>query len=113
MGDVDAPRPKLARQALRQPADGKLARRKGPEAGRAAHRGRRARDDQGRRVRGRGHRLEQGGERRLREVEEAEAEGGLLETALGEKIGEHSTVKPTRCRSGRPRAPPRTLPERA
>lgn len=73
VGDVHAPRPKLPRQALRQAPDGKLARRKGPEAGRAAHRGRRARDDQGRRVRGRGHGFEQGGEGRLREVEEAEA----------------------------------------
>lgn len=76
--DVDAARAELPGQRLRDGPRGELARGKVGELCAAPDRGRRTRDDQGRRVRGRVDRLEKQGEGVLGEVEKAMAVRGIV-----------------------------------
>lgn len=75
---VDASRAELPRQRLRDRPRGELARGEVGELCAAPYGGRRARDDQGRRVRRRVDRLEKQGECALGEEEETVAVRGIM-----------------------------------
>lgn len=103
MRDVDAAGAKLPRQRLRDGPRGELARGEVGEFCAAPYRGRRTRDDQGRRVRRRVDRLEKQGEGVLGEVEKTVAMCGIVSDRQAvlscEGFGGHSRERGslTRC----------------